>query len=102
MKKERERNRILKKKMKHVQREQNPDMYISSSDESDLDDDEANERDDPELRCLAVFEENLKKRIFLADRYEKVEKALVAMNLISKDVLFCSDFEFNRFKQALE
>ena len=77
-------------------------MYISSSDESDLDDDEANKRDDPELRCLAVFEENLKKRIFLADRYEKVEKALVAMNLISKDVLFCSDFEFNRFKQALE
>ncbi len=43
----------------------------------------------------------MKKRIFLADRIEKVEKALISMNLIAKDVIFCSDFEFGRFKEAL-
>ena len=47
-----------------------------------------------------MFEDNLKKRIFYADRIEKVEKALVQLNLISKDVFFCSDFEFNRFKEV--
>ena len=57
---------------------------------------------DPEMRQLVQFEEHLKKRIFLADRIEKVEKALVSMNLISKDVFFCSDFEFSRFKQAIK
>ena len=46
------------------------------------------------------FEELLKKRIFLADRVEKVEKALISMQLIAKDVLFCSDFEFGRFSEA--
>jgi hypothetical protein len=37
----------------------------------------------------------------LADRIEKVEKALVSMNLIAKDVHYCSDFEFTRFKDAI-
>ena len=53
------------------------------------------------MRQLVRFEEQLKRRIFLADRIEKVEKALISMNLISKDVIFCSDFEFGRFKEAL-
>ena len=56
---------------------------------------------DPETRMLIKFEEHLKKRIFLADRIEKVEKALVQMGLISKDVYFCSDFELTRFKEAI-
>ena len=53
------------------------------------------------MRRNQLFEENLKKRIFYADRIEKVEKALIQMNLISKDVFFCSDFEFNRFKEVV-
>ena len=48
------------------------------------------------------FEEQLKRRIFLADRIEKVEKALITLNLISKDIFFCSDFELQRFKEALQ
>ena len=48
------------------------------------------------------FEEQLKRRIFLADRIEKVEKALITLNLISKDIFFCSDFELQRFKEALK
>ena len=66
------------------------DLDLSSSDEE--------ESIDPEVRRNRHFEENLKKRIFYADRIEKVEKALIQLNLISKDVFFCSDFEFNRFK----
>ena len=57
---------------------------------------------DPEARLQLAFEEHLKRRIFLADRIEKVEKALVTLNLIAKDGHFCSDFEFNRFKAALD
>ena len=69
--------------------------------ELDLSSSEEEENVDPEVRRSQMFEENLKKRIFYADRIEKVEKALVQMNLISKDVFFCSDFEFNRFKEVV-
>ena len=49
-------------------------MVLTSSDDSE----EAEmEEADPETRMLIKFEEHLKKRIFLADRIEKVEKALV-------------------------
>ena len=37
----------------------------------------------------------------MADRIEKVEKALISLNLISKDVYFCSDIELARFKEAV-
>lgn len=70
-------------------------MILSSSESED------ETQLDPELRLQVVFEEHLKRRIFLADRIEKIEKALVAMNLIAKDGHFCSDFEFNRFKDVL-
>ena len=69
-------------------------MIVSSSDSEE-------EVQDPEMKILMQFEEHLKKRIFLADRIEKVEKALISMNLMAKDVYFCSDFEFGRFKEAL-
>jgi len=74
-----------------------PTLVITSSDseEEDL------ELLDPLVRLQMAFEERLKRRIFLADRIEKIEKALVSMNLIAKDVNFCSDFEFNRFTDAL-
>lgn len=73
-------------------------MVLTSSDDSEEAEMEAA---DPETRMLIKFEEHLKKRIFLADRIEKVEKALVQMGLISKDVYFCSDFELARFKEAI-
>jgi len=73
-------------------------LVLTSSDDSE----EAElEVADEETRMLIRFEDHLKKRIFLADRIEKVEKALVQMGLISKDVYFCSDFELNRFKEAI-
>jgi hypothetical protein len=56
---------------------------------------------DPETRKIIRFEELLKNRIFLADRFEKVEKALHNMNLISKETTFCSDFEFTMFKEEI-
>ena len=59
------------------------------------------ENPDPEQRRTQLFEENLKKRIFYADRIEKVEKALIDMNFISKDTLFCSDFEFQKFTEVV-
>lgn len=82
--------------MREVQQKNDPTMVVTSSDSE-----EDQEIMDPEMRQLVQFEEHLKKRIFLADRIEKVEKALVSMNLIAKDVIFCSDFEFGRFKEAL-
>lgn len=48
---------------------------LSSSDDS-LDE------DDPEIKRMVQFEEVLKKRVFLADRVEKVEKTLINMGLI--------------------
>jgi len=49
-----------------------------------------------------VFEDCLKRRIFYADRIEKVEKTLVDLNLASKDVTYCSDYEFNLFCEAIQ
>ena len=85
IKAEREKNRKLKRALR--ERSGNEDM--TSSDEDCV---------DPEQKRTQLFEDNLKKRIFYADRIEKVEKALIDMNFISKDTLFCSDFEFERFK----
>ena len=91
LKEEREKNKKLKRRMKNLTANAN-ELDLSSSDEE--------ENMDPEAKLQLLFETNLKKRIFYADRVEKVEKALVQLNLISKDVLFCSDFEFNRFKEV--
>ena len=81
--------------MREVEQLRNPDTILTSSESED----EA--ENDPGMRLLLKFEEHLKKRIFLADRIEKVEKALVSMNLIAKEVHYCSDFEFARFKDAI-
>ena len=70
---------------------------VTSSEDSEEDELAA----DPDLRLQMAFEDHLKRRIFLADRIEKIEKALVSMNLIAKDTFFCSDFELGRFKEAL-
>jgi hypothetical protein len=81
--------------MREIEQLRNPDTILTSSESED------ETEHDPEMRLHIKFEEHLKKRIFLADRIEKVEKALVSMNLIAKEVHFCSDFEFNRFKDAI-
>lgn len=88
IKAEREKNRKLKRAL----REKSGDEDLTSSDE---------ENTDSEQKRSQLFEENLKKRIFYADRIEKVEKALIDMNLISKDTLFCSDFEFQKFTEVV-
>jgi len=49
-----------------------------------------------------AYEETLKSRIFLADRFEKMEKALVNLKLVSKDTTYCSDLEFARFKEEMD
>ena len=72
------------------------EMLVSESDSED--DDTAM---DPEAKLAQDFETVLKKRIFLADRFEKVEKALLQLNLISKETFFCSDFEFEMFKEEV-
>ena len=98
LREERARNRRLKRKMREAQQKHDPSLILTSSDDSD----EAElESADPETRMIIRFEEHLKRRIFLADRIEKVEKALVSMGLISKDCYFCSDFELTRFKEAI-
>ena len=81
--------------MREAQEKEDPYLVLSSSDSED------DEAIDPEMKLIIRFEERLKKRIFIADRFEKVEKALVTMTLIPKDTLFCSDFELNRFKEIL-
>ena len=60
---------------------------VSSSDDS-LDE------DDPEIKKIIKFEDCLKKRVFLADRVERIERSLVNLGLITKEIHFCSDFEF--------
>ena len=52
---------------------------------------------DPDIVRLQIFEDCLKRRIFYADRIEKVERSLVDLRLISKDVNFCSDYEYELF-----
>jgi hypothetical protein len=56
---------------------------------------------DPEQLRREIFDAVLKKRIFLADRIEKVEKVLVSLNLIPKDSLFCSPEGLLAFKDSL-
>jgi hypothetical protein len=53
----------------------------------DEDDDELT----PEELRKEIFEAILKKRIFFSDRLEKVEKALISVELMSKEVIYCSD-----------
>jgi hypothetical protein len=60
-------------------------------------DESSSEDTDPEVARSNRYEEVLKKRIFLADRLEKMERALLALGLVSKDTTFCSDFELMRF-----
>lgn len=49
-----------------------------------------------------AYEETLKSRIFLADRFEKIEKALINLKLVSKDTTYCSDLELERFKEEMD
>ena len=67
---------------------------ISSSEDS-LDE------EDPEIKRMLQFEEVLKKRVFLADRVERIERALVTLGLIQKEIHYCSDFEFQRFVDVI-
>lgn len=67
-----------------------------SSDESSSDE------TDPETTRSKLYEELLKKRIFLADRLEKMEKAFMTMGLVSRETTFCSDFELARFIEEIQ
>ena len=96
LQKERDRNRRLRRKMREAQMKADPTVVLTSSDSE-----EDEEAQDPETRLLMRFEDHLKRRIFLADRIEKVEKALISMNLMAKDVFYCSDFELDRFREAV-
>jgi hypothetical protein len=40
-------------------------------------------------------------RIFFSDRFEKVERTLLSMNLIPKDHFYCSDEDLETFKIRL-
>jgi len=44
----------------------------------------------PEELRREIYENLLKRRIFLADRLEKIEKALLHYELIPKDFVYCS------------
>lgn len=44
----------------------------------------------PEQIRSNMFEKCLKQRIFLSDRIEKIEKVLIKLDIIHKDVNFCS------------
>jgi len=44
----------------------------------------------------------LKSRIFLSDRFEKIEKVLVTLGLISKDSNYCDQDQFNNFRQKFD
>lgn len=44
----------------------------------------------------------LKKRIFYADRIEKIEKVLLSLDMISKDGIYCSDHSLMQFKEQLD
>ena len=53
-----------------------------ASSDSEAEDNEEFER--PEMKKMVQLEECLKRRTFLADRIEKVEKVLLEMGLISE------------------
>jgi hypothetical protein len=55
----------------------------------------------PEELRREIYETILKRRIFLADRIEKVEKALLSLDLIPKEQLFCSPSMLTDLKNAL-
>ena len=51
----------------------------------------------PEQHRANCFEKCLKQRIYLSDRIEKIEKVLVAMQIMHKEVNFCSQNDLLRF-----
>jgi hypothetical protein len=56
---------------------------------------------DPERLRREIFDSLIKRKIFYADRYEKVEKALVQMQLLSKESLYCSKEQLSHFENML-
>jgi hypothetical protein len=56
----------------------------------------------PEERRATWFEKILKSRIFLSDRIEKVEKSLLTLGAITKDVYYCSKPQLATFKEAFK
>jgi len=56
----------------------------------------------PEEKRALQFEKLLKSRIFLSDRIEKIDKALLTLGAISKDVYYCSPEELATFKKVFE
>jgi hypothetical protein len=52
----------------------------------------------PDQRRANLFERCFKQRIFISDRTEKVEKVLVNLFLIHKDITYCSEEDLIIFK----
>ncbi len=55
----------------------------------------------PEELRREIYENLLKRRIFFADRQEKIEKVLITLGLISKDFLYCIDEMLVDFKNSI-
>lgn len=54
----------------------------------------------PEERRATQFEKILKSRIFLSDRIEKIEKSLLTLGAITKEVFYCSKPQLAAFREA--
>lgn len=76
----------------------NPDLEEEKK--TSLYDDDDDELTPEELR-KEIFESVLKRRIFFSDRFEKVERTLLSMDLIPRDHFYCSDEELELFKEKL-
>ena len=56
----------------------------------------------PEELRKEIYENLLKRRIFLADRQEKIEKALLHFELIPKDMIYCSPEMLHTFNASID
>jgi hypothetical protein len=63
----------------------------------DLDDEDLT----PEEIRKEIFEQILKRRIFYSDRFEKIERILLSLELIHKDTFYCSDYALEYFQMFL-
>lgn len=51
----------------------------------------------PEELRREIFEQNMKRRIFYSDRFEKVERALLKDNHIIQGALYCDNYTLRQF-----
>jgi hypothetical protein len=63
--------------------------------------DNENSDDSPDFKRRCQYEACLKSRIFFSDRFEKIERCLLDLHLISKDTCYCSESELKLFQAEL-